>query len=288
VIKIGDYNELVVVRKSKDGYFLDADTGNEDDDILIPFENCLGEHLDIWQKLNVFVYNDSRGKLYATLNKPLATVGEFAYLTVKSNVRRGSFVDLGIGRTDIFAPEDEQICELQEGNKYLFYIYLDSRNNIAATTNVEGYLEFADEDTYKIGDEVFGVVCQFYNSENVCIAVENKYKGIMLKNEFFEEINLEDILKLKIKKIYEDGTLGVTTRITGKQERTKLQEDILKYLKQHDGFMPYNDKSSPEDIKAVFRESKNYFKKALGGLMKKGLIKQDEKGTTLIKNISKR
>jgi predicted RNA-binding protein (virulence factor B family) len=46
--------------------------------------------------------------------------------------------------------------------------------------------------------------------------------------------------------------------------------------------MPYNDKSSPEDIKKVFNQSKNYFKNALGGLMKKGLITQDENGTKLI------
>ena len=47
-------------------------------------------------------------------------------------------------------------------------------------------------------------------------------------------------------------------------------------------FMTLNDKSSPEDIKATFGISKGQFKKALGGLMKAGKIKQDQFGTELI------
>ena len=47
--------------------------------------------------------------------------------------------------------------------------------------------------------------------------------------------------------------------------------------------MPYNDKSSPDDIKKVFHESKNYFKNALGGLMRRNLIYQDKNGTKLIR-----
>ena len=46
--------------------------------------------------------------------------------------------------------------------------------------------------------------------------------------------------------------------------------------------MTLNDKSSPDDIKATFGISKGQFKKALGGLMKAGKIKQDEFGTELI------
>ena len=45
--------------------------------------------------------------------------------------------------------------------------------------------------------------------------------------------------------------------------------------------MPFNDKSKPEDIKATFNTSKNYFKMALGGLMKEGKIIQETEGTRL-------
>ena len=55
----------------------------------------------------------------------------------------------------------------------------------------------------------------------------------------------------------------------------------MNYLKSNGGVMPYNDKSNPEEIREIFKTSKNYFKMALGGLMKEGLIEQTPEGTKL-------
>ena len=88
-------------------------------------------------------------------------------------------------------------------------------------------------------------------------------------------------MKLRVKRIYEDGVIGLTPRKTRLNEREKIQEDILKYLKKNGGFMHFNDKSNPEDIKSTFNTSKNYFKMALGGLMKEGKVIQDKEGTRL-------
>ncbi|SUY54653.1 S1 RNA-binding domain-containing protein [Clostridium tetani] len=162
----------------------------------------------------------------------------------------------------------------------MFYIYIDKSERIAATTDIESYLEMAEG--YKIGDEVEGIIYDIYDNNSVAVAVEGKYRAVMLKNEYYVKVNPGDKLKFKVKRIYEDGNLGLTIRITGKEQRDKLQEDILEYLKENNGFMPLNDYSSPEDIKNVFKESKNYFKRSLGGLMKKGLIEQTKEGTKLI------
>ena len=86
------------------------------------------------------------------------------------------------------------------------------------------------------------------------------------------------------KKIYEDGTLSLTTRVHSlKDERLLIEDKILNLLKENNGFIPFCDASSPEEIKEVFNCSKNYFKKALGGLMKQRLISQDSEGTYLVK-----
>ncbi len=280
MIKIGEFNELTVARKGAPGYFLDAETGNTTDDILLPFGSCLEGELEEGQKVRVFIYRDSQDRLISTMKEPLAKVGDVALLKVKDNTKIGSFVDFGLER-DLLVPLKERKYNLEEGKEYLFYVYVDKTNRLAATPDVDEYLEIAED--YKIGDEVQGRIVELYKSENLAVAVEDKYKGILLKNEYFMDVNVGDTLKLKVKKIYEDGTLGLTPRITGKEERDKLQEDILKYLKEHDSFMPYNDSSSPDEIREVFHESKNYFKRALGGLMKKGLIKQDDEGTRLIR-----
>ena len=47
--------------------------------------------------------------------------------------------------------------------------------------------------------------------------------------------------------------------------------------------MSFNDKSDPEDLRIVFSTSKKNFKRTLGTMMKKGLIRQDSEGTYLIK-----
>ena len=58
-------------------------------------------------------------------------------------------------------------------------------------------------------------------------------------------------------------------------------EKILYLLQQHNGRMPYSDDSSPEMIKSKFKISKAAFKRALGHLMKDGLVEQRDGWTYL-------
>lgn len=278
MINIGDFNKLKVVRKADFGYYLDAGTGRTGDDILLPNKSALGNELNIDDEVEAFIYRDSKDRLIATLKKPLATAGELAYLKVVSTTKIGSFVDFGLER-DILVPFKEKLYGLLNDKSYLFYIYLDKTGRIAATTDIDRYLE--DTDKYNIGDSVTGTVYGFQTNKSVMVAVDNMYKGVILKNEYYSDINHGDILDLTVIKIYEDGKLGLTPRKAGKIQRTELQDTILEYLKDHGGFMPFNDKSSPDEIYDTFHVSKNNFKNSLGGLMKRNLIVQDEKGTKL-------
>ncbi|MTK11240.1 MAG: DNA-binding protein, partial [Clostridiaceae bacterium] len=276
MINIGDFNKLKVVRKADFGYYLDAGTGRTSDDVLLPNKSALGNELNIDDEVEAFIYRDSKDRLIATLKKPLATAGELAYLKVVSTTKIGSFVDFGLER-DILVPFKEKLYGLLNNKSYLFYIYLDKTGRIAATTDIDRYLE--DTDKYNIGDSVTGTVYGFQTNKSVMVAVDNIYKGVILKNEYYSDINHGDVLDLTVIKIYEDGKLGLTPRKAGKIQRTELQDTILEYLKDHGGFMPFNDKSSPDEIYDTFHVSKNNFKNSLGGLMKRNLIVQDEKGT---------
>ncbi|MCG6523007.1 GntR family transcriptional regulator, partial [Vibrio parahaemolyticus] len=77
---------------------------------------------------------------------------------------------------------------------------------------------------------------------------------------------------LHVIKIYEDGKLGLSPRGNRKDELDTLENKILSYLEGSDGYMRFNDKSDPKDISILFNSSKKNFKRALGVLMKKGLI----------------
>lgn len=278
MINIGDFNNLKIARQTDFGWFLDAGTGSTKDDILLPNSNASGFELHIDEEVEAFIYRDSKDRLIATLKKPLAKVGDLAYLKVVSTTKIGSFISFGLEK-DILVPLKEKLYGLQDDKFYLFYIYLDKTGRIAATTDIDRYLDNTDK--YKVGDTVSGTVYGFQTNRSAMIAVDNLYRGVILHNEYFTELNHGDVLELTVNKIYEDGKLGLTPRKSAKTEVTALQQTILDYLKAHNGSMPYNDKSHPEDIYKTFNISKNYFKQALGGLMKKNLIVQSEYGTKL-------
>jgi len=279
MINIGKYNKLEVKREKDFGFYL----GNEGkEEVLMPKSMLENRNLEIGEEIEVFVYRDSKDRPIATFKKPIATVGEVAYLKVVFQTEFGSFVDFGLDR-DIFVPLKEQRFKLHKDSKYLFYIYVDKTGRLAATTQVDSYIITAEEvgKEYKTGDDVIAQVYSRGENGTINVAIDSKYKGIILPNEYYTEIHPGTEMQLRVKRIYEDGVIGLTPRKSRLTEKDTLEEEILKYLRKNGGFMAFNDKSKPEDIKAKFNTSKNYFKMALGGLMKKGIIVQDEEGTKL-------
>lgn len=277
-MNIGSYNKLKILRQTDFGYFLEGGTEKISDDILLPNNSALGADLNIGDEIEAFIYRDTKDRPVATLEKPLAKVGDLAYLKVVSTTSIGSFINFGLEK-DILVPQKEKLYGLEDNKYYLFYIYLDKTSRIAATTNIDKYLE--ENDKYKLGDTVKGTIYGFQTNNSAMVAVDNKYRGVILHNEYFTELHHGDVLDLTVNKVYEDGKFGLTPRKSAKTEVNSLQESIIEYLKANNGLMSLNDKTSPEEIYKVFHISKNYFKQALGGLMRKGLISQDEQGTKL-------
>lgn len=276
MIKLGEYNKLKVKRKTDFGFFIGEEGSNSNDDVLL-HKRLLNKHsLEIGDEVEVFIYRDSEDRLSATLEYPKAKLGDIAYLKVVAHTKIGSFIDVGLPK-DILVPFKQQTFEMTKGERYLFYIYLDKTGRLAATTDIFPYLSTQHE--YKIGDTVNGIVYGFQTNNSAMVCVENKYDAVILNNEYFTELKIGDKLEnLRVIKIYEDGKLGLSPRGERAEELDLLEKAIMSYLEGNDGFMRFNDKSSPEEIKTVFNSSKKNFKRALGVLMKKNLITQDEQG----------
>lgn len=279
MIKIGDFNKLIVKRKTEFGYFLDGQTNNTKDDVLLHNRLIGKNEINIGDEVDAFIFKDSDDRTAATLIPPLAKVGDVAYLKVVDNTDIGTFIDMGLTK-DILVPFKSKTYPLFRDEKYLFYIYLDKSGRIAATTDIDLYLE--TDHTYNVGDMVNGVVYGFQTNNSAMICVDNKYAGVILHNEYFTELKAGDVLEnLHVIKIYDDGKLGLSPRGNRKDELDTLENKILSYLEGSDGYMRFNDKSDPKDISILFNSSKKNFKRALGVLMKKDLIYQDEDGTYL-------
>ncbi|KGF10584.1 DNA-binding protein [Peptostreptococcus sp. MV1] len=281
MIEIGKINKLKVLRKKDYGYFLDGQTMGINDDILLPNQNIRHKNsINLNQEVEVFIYKDSQNRLVATQKSPKALAGQVAILEVRDNSEIGSFIDIGLER-DVLVPFRERKYKIFEEEKYPFYIYVDKSGRLAATTDVGPYLNM--ESPLKKGDTCEGYVFGFQSNGTALVCIEPNYYGLIVKDEYYTSLREGDHLNgLRVIKKYEDGKLGLSTRAEKGQELDRLAKNIVSYMEGNDGYMRFNDKSDPEEIRLVFSTSKKNFKRSLGRLMKAGLIRQDNEGTWLL------
>ena len=278
MIQIGKFQELEIANIVSFGAYLDAETDDPSDNILLP-NNQLPEGAEVGDIVNVFIYRDSEDRLIATRKKPLAQVGEVAYLRVVENTKVGAFLDWGLEK-DLFLPFSEQKYQVYEGKRYLVAIYLDKSSRLCATANIQKYLR-ADS-PYQKDDMVTGIAYVVKRDFGALVAVDNKYAGFIPENEYFRPIKIGEELKdLRVIKVREDGKLDLSLRQLAHKQ---MQDDaglILETMYKNQGVLPLNDKSHPGAIQRKLHISKRAFKRAVGQLLKEGKVEQTEWGLRL-------
>jgi len=274
MIEIGKFQTLTIANFTSFGAYLDAGTGVRHDNILLPIKQ-LPEGAKEGDELEVFIYRDSEERLIATLRKPLDQLGELAYLKVTAMTKIGAFLDLGLER-GLFLPFHEQQFPIQVGKGYLVKVYLDKSQRLSATTRIYEYL--SSETPYQKNDKVVGTVYSMNLDIGAFVAVDNKYMGLIPKNEYFTELHEGDQVEARVIRVREDGKLDLSPR-----ELSYIQMDndtlkILQGIKDHEGFLKLNDKSSPIEIQSRLHMSKAAFKRAMGKLLKENRVLQTEGG----------
>lgn len=263
--EIGRYNILRVAGKNSDGLSL-SDGENE---ILLPLADVPPE-TEINDTITAFVYADKAGQLVATTKAAFAEVGEFAYLTVVDSGADGAFLDLGISK-DVYVPIKEQRRPMRAGEKHVVYLYLDrERKRMLASSRLHKFIDEDDFD-FEEGDEVQLLITEETDLGFNAI-INNRYIGLLYRNELFAEIAVGEKRKGWIKNIRVEGKIDLSLRPQGFGHVLDTKEVILRTLKEVGGVIHLGDKSSPEAIQARFQISKGAFKKAIGGLYKERLI----------------
>lgn len=267
MVEIGRYNTLTVVKVVDFGVYLD---GGEQGEILMPKEyvpdNCFPD-----DEVRVFVYLDSEDRLVATTETPAVLVGEFAWLKVVSVTSVGAFLDWGL-RKDLLVPFREQREPMEEGKSYLVYAYLDrSSGRIAASSKIDKYLDQLFPE-YIRNQEVDLLVVR-KTDLGFAVIVDNAHWGLLYKNEIFRPLKIGQRLKGYIKNVREDDKIDVTLQPAGYAKIDGLAATILDKLKDYGGILDLSDKSDPEEIYRLFGCSKKSYKKALGTLLRQGLVK---------------
>lgn len=106
-------------------------------------------------------------------------------------------------------------------------------------------------------------------------------EGLLYHSEIFERLDPGQELPGYVKKQREDGRIDLLLQPFGNFGSKDLGAFILTVLEKHGGFLPIDDKTSPEKIYSLFGVSKKKYKIALGGLYKLRMITIDEKGIHL-------
>lgn len=253
MLKIGSYNSLKILKEVSFGLFLD---GFEHGEILLPKKYVPKSYL-INMEIDVFVYTDSEDRLVATTLNPKAEVGDFALLKLIAKDKIGGFFDWGLPK-DLFVPQINMRKDSEIGRFYLLYIYLDSATNrVVATTEIDKCLD--KEESKFIRNEEVDLMIYRKTELGFKTIINNKFSGFIFHNEIFQAIKIGQKLKGYIKNIREDGKIDVTLRKTGINLIDNLADEILNKLDENNGFLPFNDKSSPSEIKDFFNTSKKSF-----------------------------
>ncbi len=250
------------------GAYLDVGSGNWKDNVLLP-EKQLPDDVNEGDYLDVFIYRDSEDRLIATTRKPLAAAGDLAYLKVTAKTSIGAFLDFGLER-GLFLPFSEQKFPLEIGKSYLVYVYVDKSGRLSCSTDVYKYL--STDSPYHKNDKVTGTVYLMKPELGAFVAVDNKFKGLIPASELFAELQTGDRIEARVIRVREDGKLDLSPRGEAYKQMDVDAHTLLQAMAENRGFLPLDEKASPEEIENRFHMSKAAFKRAIGRLLKTGRV----------------
>jgi len=277
MIAIGKFNPLTIVSKRDDDIYLDDGEGGE----ISLIDPIAGQEYPIGAKLDLFVYTDGSGQMIATSKTPLAQVDEVAYLKMVAHSHAGAFLDWGVPK-DLLVPFSEQTCPMFTGRSYLVRLFLDEQNRIAGTMMLNDFIQ--DEAFYYKENQSVDIIIADFTDLGFKAIVDQKYWGVLYKNEVFQPLQRGQKLKAFIKKLRPDKRIDLILNLDKYGEKVDATSSkILAVLSQHNDYIAITDKSPPEMIYDTFGISKKIFKQAIGGLYKQRKIVIEDTGIRLVK-----
>ncbi|WP_440885047.1 CvfB family protein [Vibrio campbellii] len=276
MIKIGQINSLEVIKTADFGVFLD---GEDYGSVLLP-NKYVPEGTELGAHLDVFLYFDSESQLAATIDKPIAQVGEWGLMKIEGINKTGAFVNWGIKEKDLLIPFSEQRARFTAGQNILVYVYTDKASGrIVGTTKFNKWLDKTPAN-YEVNEQVDLIIAERSQLGYKAI-VNGEHWGMIFPSDVFGKLFIGKKLKGYIKQVREDGKIDLALQKVGVAKMDDLSSKVIELLEKKGGFLPLNDKSSPEAIFEAFRTSKGTYKKTIGGLYKAGKIVIEKDGIRL-------
>lgn len=274
-IQVAQYNTLKVSRKTDFGFYLDD--GGEG--ILLP-KRFAPDRLRTGDELEVFIYHDGENRLIATTQRPVGVAGELVKMKAVDITQQGAFMDWGLMK-DLFVPKSQQVSVMRKGGEYLVKIFIDKQTGrAAATERIEQQLD-NENLTVKEKDAVELIVLR-KTEIGYSVIINGLHLGMLYYGDVFTEIEIGDKLQGYIKTIREDKKIDVMPGKLGYQKVEDEAGKIMRLLNENGGFLPYHDKSDPDDIYKTFNMSKKTFKMTTGALYKQKKLQFVEGGIKVV------
>ena len=270
-MKVGHIQTLKVNRISDYGLYLVDDEGQE---VLLPnryvsLTNAIGDEIE------VFVYHDSEDRLVATTDKPLITEGRAAYLKVVDKNIHGAFLDWGLKGKDLFLPNRNQQGGVLAGRSYIVWLYVDNiTGRCVATMKLKPFID-NDIITVKPRQKV-DILIAWESPIGYRAIIDSRHWGMVYKNQIFQKVQIGDRFEGFVRRITDDNRIDLSLRQEGYDGVATSADDLLAILRDNGGVLPVGDDSSPEQVHAATQMSKKVFKRAVGMLLKRGVITADK------------
>ena len=252
-----------VVRLGEMGAFLDAETGNTSDDVLLHTQQQTST-VAVGDEVEVFLYRDPKRRLTASMRVPKMKEGQIARMKVVNVSKDGAFLDVGAER-GIFMPFAGMRGRPRIGERVWAKLYTDKSGRLAVTMEVEDEMRRASKPAagVKVGDTVTGEIYNYtdkgaflFSRERFIVFIDNK--------EMKTRPRVGETVTARVTFLREDGRLNASLR--------EIKEKAM---------VTDSDATSPEIIRDKFGVSKAAFKRALGHLLKEGKIEQRDGWTWL-------
>lgn len=278
MLKIGQFNRLTVIEAFPFGYTLQDPQDLSADPIMLKNTEL---SLSPEEEVDVFVFTHADGSLLASVEKPKAMLDDFASLVTVGASAHGCFFDWGI-KPDLYAPEGQLHTDLDIGSRYVVRVVQDKLGKIVATTKIERFLN--QETQSLLPNQAVSLLIYGKTPLGYKAIVDNQYQGLLYSSDLITSINIGDLIGGFIKSVRDDGKLDLSLQAQTSKARLSLSDAILEDLKDHDGMSTLTDKSSPEEIYAKYKVSKNAYKKAIGSLYRDKKIRIEKNCLYLVES----
>lgn len=276
MISIGAYNHLKVKKETDFGVFLD---GGDNLEILLP-KRYVPKGTRVDDEIEVFLYHDSENRLIATTDRPYGVAGDIVLLKAVDVTAQGAFLDWGLVK-DLFVPLSQQLSKMRTGQEYLVKIYIDEMTGrVAATEKIDQYLS---NETLTVKEKDVVDLIIYRRSDIGFVTIINKqHTGVLHFADQFKPYDIGDKLKGFVKAIKSENRIDVVPGQAGFKKVEDESSRILRLLHENNGYLPFHDKSDPEEIVTFFGMSKKTFKMTIGNLYKQQKITFTKTGIQLI------